>query len=166
MENNTIITGIISPLIALIPTLYLAWKTWEKKQSNLALRIIRKEREIAKAELDKKRAIEQNKQELQIIETDGEVRLAKLKIELASLKEEANYLNRMSKFESGELNETGKTEKLFADLKAKGEGMVKKGTEQVKQSLGEIDKGLSKVKGISDQFKDLKDKIPNPLKKE
>jgi hypothetical protein len=97
METNTIITGIISPLIALSPTLYLIWRDRERKKSPLAVRMIRKEKEIQKAELDEKRALEQNQQEKQKIEADYKLKKAKLRIELESLKEEAKYQNRMSK---------------------------------------------------------------------
>ena len=149
MENNqisNIIVGIIQTGLMSVPTLILIWNSYKKNKSSLAVRIIRKRKEIAKAELDS-----QNRRE-------------KLKIELASLEEEANYLSRMNKWEcntsafgkdgeSGEL-ESEKSNKL-SDLKEK--------------SIQQIDNLKSKtddlLKGGLDKVKDLKNRIPTFEKK-
>ena len=175
-NNNTlIIIGVIETLILSIPTLILVWKSWEKKQSSVGLRIIRKKKEIRKVKLD------------------SQTKLDKLKIELESLEQEAHYLNRINSLERGgfEVNEKSlSSEPLreFDNLKEqnlanfnesvkKGSEAVQKGTAQFKQGLGtltslkdkgmgQIDKGLEKVKGIGDQIKGLKDKFLGGSKKE
>lgn len=163
MEKSTIIIGIVQSLIALIPTLILLWKTHEKKRASLAVRILRKKKEIEKVKIDNQAIME------------------KLQLELKSLEEEAEYQTRMSKWESGEWNPPGQnniggkisglTNKL-SDLKNQGGEIIQKGNKAVEdlislknKGLEEIDKGLNKVKGIGEQFKSFKDKIPN-LKKE
>ncbi|KLL02123.1 MAG: hypothetical protein MRERC_4c080 [Mycoplasmataceae bacterium RC_NB112A] len=116
-EKSLVITGIISPLIALIPTLILVWKNYEKQKSPLAIRIIRKKAQIAKTELE------------------NQAKMEKLKLELKTLEEEAHYQERMSKWESGEV-QTNELEQSVdnlsnlsqqvSELKEKGEQIIQK----------------------------------------
>jgi len=149
MENSTIITGIISPAIALIPTLILVWRNWEKQQISLAVRIIRKKAQIQKAELD------------------NQTRMEKLKLELKTLEEEANYQQKMSKWESGEFQteQNNQLTNKISDLKTKGEQVIQKGVGEVKKTVEDLkSKGTGLVKGLTDQFKNLKDKKEDLLK--
>lgn len=159
MKTNLIITGIIQSAIALVPSLLLFWKSYESKKPPLAVRIIRKEKEIKAAELEKQ-------QFLKKIETGSEIKITKLKIELESLKEEASYQKRLSKWESGELTEQESKQNLeqlnskISDFKEKGEQIIQKGTAEIKKTVEDLkEKESGLVKGISEQFKNLKDKV-------
>ena len=97
--------------------------------------------------------------------------MEKLRLELKILEQEANYQNRLSDWESGELVSAEKSNltNQISDLKEKGEGMVQKGISQANKVVDNLkSKGDEIVKGLtgslSDKFKGLKDKKEDLLK--
>ena len=92
MESSTIITGIISPSIALVPTLILVWKSWEKKRISPPVRLIRKKGRVEKVKLrqksEKDRMELRHKAEMarELLELDILEREVKHEAELKNLK--------------------------------------------------------------------------------
>ena len=139
MEKSTIIAGIVQSLIALVPSLILAWNAFKKDKSKPALRIIRKKGEIAKAELEAKTKKEK-------LELENSAKMEKLRLELKILEEEANYQNRLSDWESGEVVSAEKLGDKVSNLTNQISNLKEQGGQIIQEKIGGVKQAVEDLK--------------------
>ena len=165
-----IITGIISPSIALIPTLLLVWKTWERKKTKLKIRLIRQKGRVEEVRLkhksEKSRMGARHRAEMDLMETRHKAEMDRELLKLDILEREMKHEAELKNFEVGlerqEEKDILEKNNPLTSLKQKGENFFKDKMDQVKEKVSQktfdsLNKVSQKFTSLSDEDKSKKD---------